>query len=189
MKSKRQVEVHDRPDYESKPISRGDIRNLLRAYAGAIALDQIRVDALPPDSFDPAYHRGMWLRWRRCHLAFINKLLETTRELPQELLQNINLVATTAEPAFVRKVFVDMLGMGAGNSLAPRVIDTAPLFFAALVEDIGTGWTRLRGGSHHARARFEGWLDVTDPLSIAGDPECRYLAQLKESFYSKTNIG
>jgi hypothetical protein len=52
MKSKRRVKVHEHPGNKSKPINRGDIRNLLRAYAGAIALDQIRVDALPPDSFE-----------------------------------------------------------------------------------------------------------------------------------------
>src|ERR1700739_1595573 len=101
MKNKRRVKVHD--DVGSKPISRGDIRNLLRAYSGAIALDQIRVDALPPASFDPAYYRGMWLRWRRCHVAFINQLIETTRDVSRELLQNLTLVAITAEPAFCRK--------------------------------------------------------------------------------------
>jgi hypothetical protein len=187
MKSKRRVKAHE--DTDNKPINRGDIRNLLRAYSGAIALDQIRVDALPPDSFAPAYYRGMWLRWRRCHVAFINQLLETTRDVSRELLQNLNLVAITAEPAFVRKVVVNLLGTGAANSLAPGVIDTAPLFFAALVEDIGTGWTRLKGGNHNARARFESWLDVTDPLSIAEDPECLYLAQLKESVDGKARIS
>jgi hypothetical protein len=81
---------------------------------------------------------------------------------------------------------VDGLNLGAANSLAPGQIDTAPLFFTALVEDVGTGWTGCRADVN-AKARFERWLDLIDPLSLAEDPECQYLAQLKESVDRKAS--
>jgi hypothetical protein len=81
----------------------------------------------------------------------------------------------------VRKEFIELLSMGAAPSLAPGQIDTAPLFFAVLVEDVGTGWIRGGRADVNTRARFEKWLDLVDPLSLAEDPECQYLAQLKES--------
>jgi hypothetical protein len=164
-----QVNVHN------KPIARGDIRNLLKAYSGAIALDQIRVDALPPASFHPEYSRGMWLRYRRSNIAFIDHLLRTTRDISQQLLQKLNLVACTRDPTVVRKVFVELLSMGATDTLSPGQIDTAPLFFTALVEDVGTGGTWCRADVN-AKASFERWLDLIDPLSLAEDPECQYLA-------------
>jgi hypothetical protein len=176
MEKRHRLIVHDH-----NPITRGDIRNLLRAYSGAIALDQIRVDALPLVSFHPGYSRGMWLTYRRAHIAFITQLLRTTRDMPKRLVQELNLVAGTREPKVVRKEFIELLSMGAARSLAPGQIDTAPLFFAALVEDVGTGWIRGGRADVNTRARFEKWLDLVDPLSLAEDPECQYLAQLKES--------
>jgi hypothetical protein len=128
----------------------------------------------------------MWLRYRRCNIAFINQLLRTTRDISQQLLQNLNLVACTREPQVVRKVVIELLSMGAANSLAPGQIDTAPLFFTALVEDVGTAWTGYRADVN-AKARFERWLDLIDPLSLAEDPECQYLAQLKESVDRKAS--
>ena len=62
---KRKHSINVQANAHNKPIARRDIRNLLRAYAGAIALDQIRVDALPPASFHPEYDGAMWLMWRR----------------------------------------------------------------------------------------------------------------------------
>jgi hypothetical protein len=69
--------------------------------------------------------------------------------------------------------------MGAASSLASGQIDTAPLLFAAVVEDVGTGWIEFLGADANARARFERWLDIVDPLSLAEDPESQYLPQLK----------
>jgi hypothetical protein len=169
MKEKQRTTVQ--ANARNKPIAPGDLRNLLRAYSGAIELDQIRVDALPPSSFHPEYSRGMWLRWRRRHIDFINQLLRTTRDMSQQLLQNLNLVAGTREPKVVRNAVVELLGMGAAESLTPGQIDTAPLFLAALVDHVGVGW--ITGGANvNARTRLERWLEPIDPLSVAEDPEC-----------------
>jgi hypothetical protein len=183
MKMKHRIKVQ--ANAVNKPIARGDIRNLLRAYSGAIALDQIRVNALPTTSFHPQYSRGMWLRYRRRHIDFINQLLRTTRELSKQLLQKLDLVACTREPIVVRNAIINLLSNGACGAFAPGQIDTAPLFFAALVEDVGTGWITSSGANENARSRFEKWLQLIDPLSVAGDPECQYLADLKESVETK----
>lgn len=167
-----------------KLITRGDVRNLLRAYSGAIALDQVRVDALPSGSLHPEYDRGMWLRSRRRHVAFIDQLCDTTRDISKKLLRDISLVAATKEPKVVRKAFILLLSMGANGELDPGPINTAPLFFSVLVEDVGTGWLEYSDDINaqkdvNASLRFADWLNLTDPLSIAEDPECQYLTQLK----------
>jgi hypothetical protein len=163
-----------------RPITRGDIRNMLTAYSGAIALDQLKVDALPPTSFHPSYSRGMWLRYRRIHIAFVDQLLCSTRDIPSKLLQKINLMAATQNPKRVRRAIVNFLSIGATGSWSPGQIDSAPLFFAALVEDVGIGhvgrekYNFGRDVYKNHRKRFERWLSLVDPLSIADDPECQY---------------
>ena len=56
-----------------KSLTHEDIRDLLIGFAAAIELDQIRVDALPPEKFHRWYSDGMWRRWRRGHLDYINR--------------------------------------------------------------------------------------------------------------------
>jgi hypothetical protein len=163
-----------------RQITRGDIRNMLTAYSGAIALDQLKVDALPSTSFHPFYSRGMWLRWRRSHIAFIDQLHGSTRDIPSELLQKINVMAAAQNPKRVRRAIVNFLSIAVSESWSAGQIDSAPLFFAALVEDVGTGavgrekYNFGRDVYKNRRKRFERWLRLVDPLSIADDPECQY---------------
>jgi hypothetical protein len=61
----------------TKTLMPEDIRDLLTGFVAAIELDQIRVDALPPKKFHPAYSDSMWRNWRRHHIDYINRLLLT----------------------------------------------------------------------------------------------------------------
>jgi hypothetical protein len=127
-------------------IKRRDIRNLLRAYSGAIALDQFNVDALPKKHFHAYYRRELWFHWRQCNVDFINKLLATTGALPSKLLSSLTVLAARRDPIVVRKTMVVMLATGASGSLVPGQIDTETLFFRALPAPglfaITNGWPR-----------------------------------------------
>jgi hypothetical protein len=175
MRNKTKSSEHDAL---TQSLTHDDIRNLLLAYAGAIALDQVRADALPSGSFHPEYHRGMWQRYRQSHLDFINLLFSTTKEIPSSLLKKLAATAGERKTAVVRAAIVERFAQGAVHSLAPGQIDSAPMFFSVLVEDVGTGSSgRVAYGNH--RERMIRWLAPIDPLHIADDPECGYLADLR----------
>jgi hypothetical protein len=165
-------------EVQTQSLTRDDIRNFLLAYSGTIALDQVRVDALPPGSFHREYDRGLWQRYRQGHLDFINRLLATIGEIPSSLLQKLTCVAAVRKTAVVQKAIIDLLSQASTHSLAPDQIDSSPLFFRSLVEDVGTGSIGgvARGNS---RVRMMRWLIPIDPLRIADDPECGYLADLQ----------
>jgi hypothetical protein len=169
--------ARQRQPYEQE-ITHDDIRNLLLAYCGAIALDQIRVDALPPASFHREYSRGMWLRYRRRHLHFISRLLATSERIPTRQLGKLTGLATARKPAVVREAMVELLSLAATDSLSPGQIDTASLFFRALIEHVGKG-SFLAAGGGDCSSRIKQWLVEPDPLSIAEDPECGYFDELQ----------
>jgi hypothetical protein len=181
---------HNKPNklkFHESSVKRRDIRNLLQAYSGAIALDQFKVDALPRKHFHPYYRRGLWVIWRQSHLSFIDKLVATTGAMPRKLLSDLTLLAARRDPQIVRETMVEILGQGAAESLAPGYIDTATLFFQALVVSVGDG--SFDPGKYrnckHCKARMTRWLALTDPLSIAEDPECGYLAALQRALENR----
>src|SRR3982074_3779162 len=59
-----------------------DVRDLLTGFVAAIELDQIRVDALPPEKFHPWYSDSMWRNCRRDHIDYINRLLPSVNTIP-----------------------------------------------------------------------------------------------------------
>jgi hypothetical protein len=150
-----------------------DIKDLLNGFAGAIELDQMRVDALPDDVFHPAYDDGMWRRWRQAHIVFINELLPTVNNIPASLLQELAWLAITCETAVVRFELLSLFGDGAGRLCAEEEFETAALFFGWLLKAVSP---EVRGKplNDDARSQMMGWLAVTDPLRIAEDPECGY---------------
>jgi hypothetical protein len=173
----------NKSQFDELSIKRRDIRNFLQAYSGAIARDQFKVDALPKKHFHRYYSRGMWLQWRLCHLDFINELHATAGAIPKKLLRDLTVLAARRDPRVVRKTMLEMLAQGAADSLAPGQIDTATLFFQALLESVGNGSfdpAEYRN-CKHCKARMARWLALTDPLSIAEDPECGYLAALQRA--------
>jgi hypothetical protein len=91
-------------------------------------LDQIRVDVLPPSSFDKQYDRGMWKRYRKRHLAFINHLLLTIEQIPTRDLRQLSALGASRKSAVVRKAIVELLSLAATDSLASGQIDSAPSF-------------------------------------------------------------
>jgi hypothetical protein len=123
----------------------------------------------------------MWLRCRQYHIGFIDELIATTGAMPKKLLTGLTVLAARRDPAVVRATMVEMLGRS--DSLAPGQLDTATLFFQALLESVGNQGFEpdLRCDCKNSRARMALWLKLTDPLRIAEDPECGYLSALEES--------
>lgn len=172
--------VSKRSEFDRYCIRRRDIRNLLRAYCAAIALDQSKVDALPRKHFHSEYSRGMWFRWRLDQIGFIEELIATTGAIPKRLLRDLTVLAARRDPTVVRRTMVEMIGESA--SLSSGQLDTATLFFQALLKSVGNQRFEpdIRCGYKHCRVRLTRWLKLTDPLRIAEDPECGYLGVLEK---------
>jgi hypothetical protein len=154
----------------TKTLTPEDIRDLLTGFVAAIELDQIRVDALPPEKFHRWYSDSMWRNWRRDHIDYINRLLPSVNTIPSALLQELAVLAITYEPAVVRNTVLDLFAdavSGDGD------LETAALFFGWLVKDV-SGRPAGHPLNCDAKALMMQWLPVTDPLRIAEDPECGY---------------
>ncbi|MBR0939243.1 hypothetical protein [Bradyrhizobium jicamae] len=163
--------------------SLGDVQNLLLSYSGAIALDQVRVDCLPPASFHKQYSRGTWKRYRRRHLEFINHLMVSLEQIPERTLGELTLLAERRRTRTVRNALVDLLSQAATDAFAPGQIDSAPLFFDFLIREVGCGVLESAERGDF-RERMMCWLKPIDPLSIADDPECDYLPALQRRVHS-----
>jgi hypothetical protein len=172
----------NKSQFDELRIRRRDIRSLLRANSAAILLDQAKVDALPRKYFHPEYSRGMWFRCRERHISFIDDLIATTGAMPKRLLGDLTVLAACRDPVVVRKTMVEMFGQR--ESLAPGEIDTATLFFQALLEFVGNQSFEPDSGRDckHSRVRMTRWLKLIDPLRIAEDSECGYLVALQRAF-------
>jgi hypothetical protein len=137
---------------------------------------------LPRKHFHRYYRRGLWIIWRQSHLSFIDELVATTGAIPRTLLKDLTVLAARRDPLIVRKTMVEMLALGAARSLAPRQIDTATSFFQGLLVSVGDGsFEPGYPNCKHSKARLTRWLALIDPLSIAEDPECGYLAALQRA--------
>jgi hypothetical protein len=157
----------------TKVLSSADIRDLLICFAAAIELDQIRVDAMLPQSFHPAYDDGMWRTWRREHLEYIDQLLGTVDAISLAMLEELTAIATTCAPELVRQVALRTFAEAVSGICPREEYETASLFFGWLIEGVNN---TPRGGLHEGDARglMLQWLPATDPLGIAQDPECGY---------------
>src|SRR6516225_3799938 len=156
------------------PLTHKDIRDLLTGFSASIELDQIRVDAIRPEKFHPAYDDGMWRRCRRDHLEFIDQLLLTVDKIPSALLQRLAQLALTYEPATVREALLDLFCDAAHEMCPPEEFETAELFFGWLIKDASRRKAPDDPLDADARGLMMQWLSVTDPLRIAEDPECGY---------------
>ncbi len=157
----------------TKSLTPEDIRDLLTGFVAAIELDQIRVDALPPEKFHRWYSDSMWRNWRRDHIDYINRLLPSVSSIPSVLLQELAWLAITYEPAVVREAAVSVFAEAASGCCLAEEFETAALFFGWLIKDV----TSRPAGTPvncDARALVMQWLAVDDPLGIAEDPECGY---------------
>jgi hypothetical protein len=156
----------------SKTLTTEDIRDLLAGFSAAIELDQIRVDALAPGKFHPCYSSGMWRRWRRYHLDYINQLLPTVNGMPPALLEELTRLALTSEPLAVREKAIELFSSAASGDCAG--LETASLFFGWLIVEVSRGSEIKPTVGDNARTSMMRWLSTTDPLRIAEDPECGY---------------
>jgi hypothetical protein len=149
-----------------------DIQNFLKRLSAAIELDQVNVDALPPERFSIAYSDSMWRTWRHDHRVFIDKLLLTADAIPPLMLKQLTGIATAYEPAFVGSVVLELFAEIVSGSCAED-FGTAERFFGRLIKQTTE---QRKGSSRHegAQASILKWLSVADPLRIAQDPECRY---------------
>jgi hypothetical protein len=119
--------------------------------------------------------------------------------MSKKLVQKVNLVACTREPKFIRKQFIELLSQGAANSLAPGQIDTAPLFFTALVENVGTidastiAWSFVIGAAALAATAASAVLRALTPnrtpLALALALVCAYGAYELTLLAATTFLG
>ena len=114
-----------------------DIQNFLKRLSAAIELDQVNVDALPPERFSIAYSDSMWRKWRHDHRMFIEKLLLTADAIPPVMLKQLTGIATGYEPAFVGSVVLELF---------------AEIVSGSCAEDFGTA-ERFLWPAHHADDR------------------------------------
>jgi hypothetical protein len=157
----------------TQTLTSEDIQDLLTGFVAAIELDQIRVDALPPEKFHRWYNDSMWRRCRRGHIDYINRLLPSVNTIPSALLQELAWLAITCEPAVVRKAALSLFADAASDSGPAVELETAALFFGWLIKDVSD----TPAGAPlncDAKVLMMQWLSVDDPLGIAEHPECRY---------------
>lgn len=154
-------------------LTHEDIRDLITGFAGAIELDQIRVDTLPDEIFHPAYNSSMWRMYRHDHLNFINQLVPTVNAIPSALLQELAQLAITYETAVVREAMLELFAEAATGACSAEEFESAAQFFGWLIKYASR---RAPGKPLNGDARelIMQWLAVTDPLRIAEDPECGY---------------
>jgi hypothetical protein len=157
----------------TKTLTPEDIRDLLTGFVAAIELDQIRVDALPPEKFHRWYSDSMWRNWRRLHIDYINRLLPSVKTIPSALLEELAWLAIAYEPTVVRETVVDLFADAVSGNCPAEDFETAALFFGWLIKDV-SGRPAGTPLNCDARALMMQWLAVTDPLRIAEDPECGY---------------
>lgn len=113
-----------------------DVRDLLIGFVAAIELDQIRVDALPPEKFHRWYKDSIWRSYRRDHIDYINRLLASVNSIQSALLQELAWLAISYEPATVREAAVKLLAEAASGSRPAEELETAALFFGRLIKDV-----------------------------------------------------
>jgi hypothetical protein len=160
----------NRSQFDELSIKRRD-RNLLQAYSSAIALDQSKVDALPRKHFDRYYSRGMWFRWRQCHLDFINELLASAAAMPTKLLRSLTMIAALARSVGCeRKTMVEILSLGASDSLAPGQMIPQPGFFKLCWNLSAMGALILGSHTGGMTASPTDAIGVLDHLIVASAP-------------------
>jgi hypothetical protein len=120
----------------TKTLTPEDIRDFLTGFIAAIELDQIRVDALPPEKFHRWYSDSMWRNWRRYHIDYMNRLLPSVNTIPSALLQELARLAITYEPAVVREAALRLFADAASGSCPAEELETAALFFGWLIKDV-----------------------------------------------------
>jgi hypothetical protein len=152
-------------------ITHCDVQDWFAGLAAAIELDQIRVDALPKERFRHQYDDGSWRRWRKEHLDYIARLLPTISGIPTPTLKQIARLAFRYESAVVNRILLDILAGVASRDCEYEELTTASLFLDELIRRVSRKCVPFAGD---ARDRMMRWVPVTDPLDIAGDPECHY---------------
>jgi len=117
-------------------LSCSDVRHLFAGFAATIELDQMRVDALPPDRFHPYYDDGMWRSWRKEHLEYIARVLPTCDVIPAAALEKLTMLALNYEPAVVNRVVLEILAEVASGDCAREELTTAGLFLDELIRRV-----------------------------------------------------
>ncbi|WMT76948.1 hypothetical protein [Bradyrhizobium sp. Ash2021] len=149
-----------------------DVQEFLKRLTATIELDQLNVDAMPPEHFATAYNDSMWRTWRHDHRAYIEKLLLTTDAMPPVMLWQLTGIAIAYEPARVGNIVLELFAEVVSGSCAED-LGTADRFFGRLIQEMSG---QRKGNSCHgsAQASILRWLPELDPLRIARDPECGY---------------
>jgi hypothetical protein len=145
----------------------GDIRDRLTSFAAAIRSDVLSVVPIH-------YDVGMWSRWRSDNLKFLNKLIETTNEIPEATLSRLGRLARGYPSAVVAYAVLELLAEAASGSVVEVDVLPAARFFELVIGDVSrrksTGSPQINGRTRDLMAL---WFPLKDPLQIAKDPECR----------------
>jgi hypothetical protein len=157
----------------TKALALDDIRDFLNRFASAIMRDQVHVEGLPPEKFDPQYNGDMWLAWRLDHLAYLNTLLMTVDTITPNLLKDLTRIAVTKKPATVRRIAIELLAECASGSCPREDVATARLFFGRLIHELSDR-SKAIPTDRDAKTSMFLWLPATDPLRVSRDPECGY---------------
>ncbi|MHC2332168.1 hypothetical protein [Bradyrhizobium sp. USDA 4454] len=140
----------------TEQLTSGDVESFLKQWSAAIELDQMNVDALPPETFSIAYDDSMWREWRQDHRVNIEKLLPTVDAVPPVVLEQMTEIAATYEPAHVRAILQGLFAETVSGSRADD-LDTLEQFCSALIKKMGgqrKGYPRHR----NAQASILQWL-------------------------------
>jgi hypothetical protein len=168
-------------------LSHADIMAFLLAFAEAVALDLERVESLPTESFHPLYDPKKWRYHRQDCLYVLFGLRATTKGIAYRLLKALTAVSIGQESPLVRREFVKLLRHNARTN-ASGYNDSAPELFEELIKRVGIACSApVKAGD--ARARMMSWIAPIDPLGIAEDPECGYLAGLRRFVETETGSG
>ena len=157
----------------TKTLTHADIKEVLRNFAAAIKLDQLRVDAMPATSFHPMYNAKMWRDWRSKHVAYIENVLPSIKAMPPSMLMELTEVASAYERHVVELVVLENFADAVSGACCKEDFATAERFFGWVIKSVKlhASVQKRRSNAKNAIAR---WLPTVDPLRIARDPECQY---------------
>ena len=157
----------------AETLTHEDIRDLLIGFAAAIELDQIRVDALPPERFHRWYDDSMWRNWRRYHVDYIKSVASDREHDAVGPAPRTGLTGDHPRPGSRRGGGVNLCSEAASGCCPAEEHETATLFFGWLIKGVSDRPAcKLLNGD--ARTLMKQWLAADDPLWIAKDPECGY---------------
>jgi hypothetical protein len=154
-------------------LQHADVETVLRRFNVAIERDQLRVDAIPRERFDPSYDDSMWRDWRNGHRIYLNRLVSTVADMQPSLLEKLSGIARSYKHEFIRTVILEILSEVVSGSCDQEEYATASQLFRNLTEQVQRR-AKASARGQCAKVSLARWFPLSDPLRIAADSECQY---------------